>query len=288
MLFVIQQLCPWCLAVHIANTLFFLLAGGYAQVVWNQRHSARAAAGMPPLSILPLAVGACCGLLLAGWQLLFLANFHDPESLVEKLSEVQMGQLPLDAPGEPRPILWTSHGSREAPDQVVVFVCFTCPHCKDAHEVFERILAAHPGKLRVDLRLNPLWPECNPRFGEAKPPPKHRFACGLARLALALTLVDEQAFPAFAHWLYENQEQMTLFRAEQEARQRVDSAKLDAALQSPLVEARLKHDLDLGNRLNLQLIPQVYIPRTQRRLSGQFTRLRMEGILHDELGWPAQ
>lgn len=280
----IGELCLWCVGVHAANLVFFLLAAGYAQTAWKLREREREEQKLGPLGSKFVVAAVVTALMMGGMQVGLLANFHDPAELTVKTwDESPMEILPLDVEDEPRPILWTSEGNRDSENVVVMFGCFTCPYCKHVHGTLNELLAEHPGQFRVDLRMNPLWPDCNKHFASYKPPTKHRYACDAAKAALAVAKVDPAAYPDFADWLFEHQNDLSAYSIAQEARRRVDAEKFDAALESKEVNDRLARDMQLADAVELETVPQVYLGSGQ--LEGIITRLKLEKVLAEEFGW---
>lgn len=297
---VIGEVCPWCLGVHTANTLYFLLSGYYAQASWQASQRLRATSGEPRLSLRPALLAALLAVLLGGWQMAVLAMFHDPVGLKVVARDIPLSKLRIrgdQAEGTP---IWTINGPRDAANTVVVFSCFTCPQCKEAHRLLEEIAAEHPGEFRIDYRLNPLSPDCNPNLKGGVAVPPHAFACQLARVALAVAELKPDEYPAMAHWLYEQQQRIVPpFEAEDEAARRVDRDKLREALDGSTelgrrINARLLRDVTLSQDIQVARVPQIYIGRvgpnepgtsSSGQLSGHITREQLEAALGKEFGW---
>jgi uncharacterized membrane protein/glutaredoxin len=297
---VIGSLCPWCLGVHAANTLFFLLAAAWAQSAWQGAERSREAAGQPRLGVRPAITAGVLAVVLAGWQMAVLALFHDPVDLVVVARDIPLSKLRIGGDPAEDPPIWTVNGPRESANTVVVFSCFTCPQCKEAHRLLEEIAAEHPGEFRIDYRLNPLSPDCNPSLKGGVAVPPHVFACQLARVGMALAEVKPEEYPAFAHWLYDQQERIVPpFEAEDEAIRRAGREKIKQALDptsevGKRVSARMARDVKLSQEIQVQRVPQIYIGKTGAgekgtqttgQLSGHITREQLAEALAREFGW---
>ena len=288
----LHQVCPYCAVVHLANTLFFLFSGAVAQQAWLNNQQQRQQQGLTPLGAKMLAAVVGLGLGLAVWQITFLSVFHDPVDL--KL--IASGQAPLiGTTADPGPVLWTIEGPQSASRRVLMFACFTCENCREAHDLLREIRHQSPEPLRVDLRMVPLASPCNPQFTVESTENEHKYACALARIALAVAEVEADKFGEFAEWLFEHQGQ-TPFEAETEAVRRVDGQKFREALDSSTeagrrVDARLAADLRLSETLGLERVPQIYVgrpgsPTADRMLSGVITREKLQELFQSAFDEP--
>lgn len=278
----LREVCPWCVAVHAANLVLFFLTVAFAKKFWE----ARTAEGWDPGFANRLAMGTMLAALAAlAFQMTFLMKFHDAELAFDPSDDFE--RLKLE--GDPREqIIWSESGNRDTDNVVVMYSCFTCPRCKEAHDALYEVLARHSTEMRLQLRFNPLSPSCNPQV-PPPPMPEHQFACPLATIGLAVAEVQPDAFNSFAHWLYQNQEGMTPLVAEAEARKRVsDIDKFNQALDesSPLgqkIQQRIRNDVDLAKSIDLLSVPQIFMSEGQLR--GVITTEKVERLLGRAYKW---
>lgn len=280
----LKEVCPWCVAVHATNVVLFFLTVGYAKKFWLLRKAegwdegfANRVAGVTGLT----------ALLVIAAQMTFLTTFHDAELAFDPISSFENVMLE----GDPRDqIIWSESGNHESDNVVVMFSCYTCPRCKEAHKALEEVFRKHSSDMRLQLRFNPLSPACNPVI---LPPgaPEHQFACPLATIGLAVAEVDPEAFGDFSEWLFENQEGMTPLAAEEEARKRVkDVEAFNQALDPKTdlgqkVQKRLHNDVDLSRSIEIESVPQIYMKKGQLR--GVITAEKVERLLGRAFGWEA-
>ncbi|NIL96381.1 MAG: thioredoxin domain-containing protein, partial [Planctomycetales bacterium] len=309
MFFVLGQFCGYCVALHVVNVALFGVSIEYAREDWRIRQRRRWEVALPPFPSTPVAVHVFLGLLVATTQVLAMSMFHGrvttakrltlgPTTLgVRKLAAQPLKLLSLDdgaaagADGEPesdgdgRPeTIWTILGSRDAPYRLVVYSCPTCPTCAALHKVLSEIVARYPQQLRVDVRFWPLWHTCNDAVPKGSVSDRHRAACDLVRYALAVAAVDPEAFPGYLDWLYGRAADVNEPLAETEARVRVDQEAFDKARDSVAVWQRFNDDIELGYRLGLTSVPQLFLEQGQ--VYGGVTVENLDQLLTRLYGFP--
>ena len=143
----------------------------------------------------------------------------------------------------------------------------------------------HPGDLRVDMRFNPLWPDCNPLYAKqgTEPAQEHKFACQLTKAAIAVAIVQPESYSDYVNWVYDNQEGMSGNQAYQEARRLVGKEKFDEAVDSEAVKERMERDMDYSIRLDVKSVPQIFMQKGY--LGGTITRLKLERYLREAFSW---
>ncbi len=282
MVYEIQQVCLWCLTVHFCTALFFLLTIGFACRRWRRVGLEVKEGDGEPMSRKPIFASLAAAALLSLWQLGFLSQFHDPVILsIVAVPEIDNPArlLAVDASDE---MVMTYKGQRSAPGRIVLVSCFTCPSCRDANRDLNEIMKGSPGKVRIDIRFNPQWPTCNRHVSEGGHGEKHRYACQLARIGIAVAVADSSAFAPFVDWLYENQKGMTVEKATEEAKSRVDVERYQQALDSGLVDRRLEEDVAFMQQLDVEVIPAIYFPRGQA--VGTISKESLQSLMSAEFG----
>ena len=128
---------------------------------------------------------------------------------------------------------------------------YQCSHCQRLHPLLEDVVDSFDGRVALVLCPCPLSPKCNPYV----PMEDNRFegSCDLARLALALYSIDEDAYWSFDRWLFESGSD-TQWRprnvadAVLMAEGLVGAEALDAALKDTAIDDRLRRTADLFGR----------------------------------------
>ena len=183
---------------------------------------------------------------------------------------------------KPRAILWTSKGPRDAPHCIVVFSCPTCPKCARLHSVLNTITKAHPEQLRIDSRFYPLWHACNDAIARGDVGVRHRDACSIVRLTLAVAHTTPDKFVGYMDWLYEQGDDLTEANALAEAEKVSSKAAISKALVSDDLWHRFRTDQALAVRLHFHSVPQMYLAHGQ--IFGGVTADNLQQLLVAELG----
>jgi thiol-disulfide isomerase/thioredoxin len=137
-----------------------------------------------------------------------------------------------------------SKGPATAPVTIVEWADFECPHCRHAAPVLEKLVEAHPGKVRVVYKFYPLQAHVH---GESA-----------ARAAAAA--MKQGKFWEMHHILFEHQEAMEPRDIEKYARQiGLDFAKWKADWESEATADRVTRDRKQGDLLALSGTPAIFI-----------------------------
>lgn len=149
------------------------------------------------------------------------------------------GKLKIDAYAYP--IL----GSPEAEHLIVELMDYTCPHCREFHELLHQAIDEYGGQVAVIVLHSPSELLCNPYIKTSRP--RNRGACRAAKLAIGVSLVDPYAFPAMHERLLEGERMPSYTTALSEAKQLVDSQKLRVTLKdnSGALAARVTKNIKL-------------------------------------------
>lgn len=171
MIFDLRTLCLFCVGTYLVNI----------GILWVSFKATRAfpKRGSPPESFLAtLPPSFVVGALFITVVTLGLYRYHLHHTFKELEARFQhyLHQLPslpieeLNINDQP------SKGATDPTITIVEFSDFLCPYCKRASEIFDVLLRADPGRLRVVYRNYPLEGECNPSV----PYSLHRGSCRLA------------------------------------------------------------------------------------------------------------
>ncbi len=269
----LRQWCGGCLAAHGLNGGLLLLT--LAAYPWR---SAAQRAPRHPTARLALATAAAGA--LAGFIHLALAYVVVAGNILKERT-AQFSAVLKD----PEYILWDFHrqapvsiplyddeifaGDPAAPHTAVVFGDFQCSHCRQLHGILMEVAHTYPDRLRVAFRYYPQDAECNPnpRFRTGG----HASACRAARAAEAARVVGgRDAYLAMRAKLWDNQaalpDRPVARQSEQERKLFEDwaaelglaRAAFTAAMESAEVTTRIRADIELAQRLDLQAMPVVY------------------------------
>jgi len=178
-------------------------------------------------------------------------------SIVTDTGELRV-RLPIE-PDDP------SKGAAEPLVVVVEFSDFQCPHCGNAAQAFDELLAAYPDEIRLVFKQFPL--------------PMHPDAEIGARAALAARAQGK--FWAMHDLLFANRSAMkrdeVLAHAE---RIGLDRAEFEAALDDSATAARVKQDKATGIGLGVRGTPSFFV--NGRPFSGMLPPERLQQVIEAE------
>jgi len=280
--------CPWCVASHGVN---FLLLGLSIAAIPRRSGGALAAGDSSEATIeaaypsTPRAVGTIASfaavVALAG--LAGLCSFH------QAVSNLYRDKY-LSAVNNADYVLWRwrsasrrdialraddpATGAADAPNTVVVFGDFQCPHCRAAEELLTNVERRYKGQLRVVFKHYPLCADCNPKVPRGSPG-AHRFACEAAWAAEAARRVAGSAAAwDFQKRLYAAAETLSsrpYLRLAAEAG--LDAGRFGDFLSSEETKRRIAEDVKLAAALGVASSGVVFL--NGRRLD-QWQILRQE------------
>lgn len=144
--------------------------------------------------------------------------------------------------------------SRGAPSPQILMVGFSdleCPHCKAAEPVLEKVLADFP-QVRFVFQQFPL------------PASLHPWAMKAAEYADCAGQMNKEAFWKYVNTIFENQGGIALATADDQLTGfanavGLDGAKVAACAATPETEARVKKSVELGESLDVNETPTVFI-----------------------------
>jgi len=145
----------------------------------------------------------------------------------------------------------TARGAKTPVIEIVEFSDLECPHCKAAAPVVEKLAADFP-QARVTFQQFPL------------PATLHPWAMKAAKYADCAGKANPEAFWKYIDSIFENQGSIALVTADDKLQQFATAAGLDAAAlsacaSSPEAEARVNKSLQLGQSLDVNETPTVFI-----------------------------
>jgi protein-disulfide isomerase len=156
------------------------------------------------------------------------------------------------------------YGDSSAPVTVVEFADFECPHCAITDPVLKQLVEQYKTKVK--------WVFMN------YPIPMHPNAANAAAFALAAG--RQGKFWEFKKKLFENQGQLDQLHIEQYAGEmKLDVGRLKADTEA--LRSRVRHERDIGERLDLSGTPSVYI--NCRKVEGSPTLDNLTSYVEAEL-----
>ncbi len=153
---------------------------------------------------------------------------------------------------------WPLVGDPHAKMVLVEMFDYTCPHCQETHK---SLVGAHQhfgDDLAVMVLPVPMDKSCNPTVQSTAP--EHRDACGLAKLAIAVWLVDHAKFAEFHDYLFDTKPAYGDARAHADTL--VDKSELERVLRSTVPSDYISKHVSLYKRAGSGTIPKLLFPRT--------------------------
>jgi len=140
-------------------------------------------------------------------------------------------------------------GSPDAEYVVVELMDYTCPHCRESHEVIKKAQRKYGDKLAIVIMPVPLEGDCNKYIQVSNA--SHKGSCKLASLALSVWTLKPTAFPRFHEWLLADKDQVpAVNKAIIQAFKIVDGKQLRGLSESGEIDARIARDVELYAKLN--------------------------------------
>jgi protein-disulfide isomerase/uncharacterized membrane protein len=202
------------------------------------------------------------------------APSHEPS-----LSEVQLAAAKEEIPLATTPYMGSGEDFRvgndaEAKVTIQVFSDFQCPACARVHEQLHALKDEFGDKLRVVFRNYPLDHSCNPAITR----PMHQSACKVA--ALARCAGQKNKFWEFADRVFKQQGELEA-KAETWAQELgLSPEEVAACVASESIKAKIKDDILLGNRLEVDATPTLFL--NNRKFFGP-SRDALSGIIRELL-----
>jgi uncharacterized membrane protein len=264
-LFVIQAICPYCMAAHACGAtaaLWILLRpqpGTHEPV--GKDHPARRRPLLPARSLPAIVAAAALAVLVAG-QLLYRPPSFKVEPMSAAISssgsssasatsatsgpgsrnsgrflDLHAGAFRLNL--DEVPLM----GPADAPHVMVSLFDYTCHHCRAAHVPLVETQRAFSNQLAIISLPVPLDRTCNATVRRQLP--AHTNACAYARLGLAVWRADRRRMAAFEDWLFATAEPPSTAAALDRARQLVGTNTLAQALGDRWVDEQIARNARL-------------------------------------------
>ena len=150
-----------------------------------------------------------------------------------------------------------SRGPQQPAIAMIDFSDLECPHCKAAQPLLEKLAADFP-QIRLVFQQFPL------------PASLHPWAMKAALYADCAGKMDKDAFWKYVDTIFENQGSIALATAEDQLKAfatavGLDGSKVAACAAAPETEARVKKSLELGQSLDINETPTVFVNGRQVR-----------------------
>ncbi len=249
-LFVIKQLCPFCMTAHGLGALAAVLLLRAApirsapEVEWQRGKQV----------YVPPALARKLGLLALPALVLLVAGqtLHKPRTFIV---QAHGGKLQFDLAEVPL------IGSPAMTNVMVSLYDYTCHSCREMHWHLMDAYKSFSNQMAIVSLPMPLSERCNPLVRVT--PPVHSNACEYARAGLAVWRADRRKLHEFDEWVFKHYFAPPLTQAVAFAEQLVGSNNFARALQDPWVEQQLQRDLAIYATNNATLgrgdMPQLII-----------------------------
>lgn len=145
-------------------------------------------------------------------------------------------------------------GSDTAKVVLIEFADYQCPACKSMHGTMEALFRDYGDKIQVVFRNYPLDSTCNPLIRNQI----HPFACKAAVMARCAGQYGK--FWQFQELAFDNQSSLSNIKLKEWAKQvGLTDEQIDVCWDSPDLLAKVKDDIDVGNKAGVDSTPTLYI-----------------------------
>ncbi|NNF43418.1 MAG: thioredoxin domain-containing protein [Phycisphaerales bacterium] len=241
-------LCPYCLAVHLANLAFV----GLLELKFT---------GQPMRPALR-PIGALVGVFVIATGILAAVQTREAQAVEERDEDAlsQSTDAIIEGGGEDAGFTGRYHyGPEAAPVRVVIISDYQCPDCKNVESELRQILATRDD-VSFSAKHFPFCTECNWKAREHNMNP-HPNACWAARAAEAAGILGgDEGFWKMHHWLFDRSGSFT----QAELQQALPTLGFDyttfvETMGSPETLARVEADINQAVELGLRQTPMVFI-----------------------------
>ena len=273
--FQLLAVCLFCIAMYVINVLLFVLFPKAANVPWRGMGPFLEAYFLAPghfvkmsmITLLLLLVGV--GVLAdithtyqtrrdqaVAWQKRRAMGGQDPRHTPESIRDIlaifdKQPVASIEIPDDrPR---W---GGKAAPLQVVEFIDFQCPACKQAAELIPEFLNTHYANQFSLVQLNfPLDQSCNPNIKRKM----HPFACDAAKIGVCVDQ-NTDAFWEYSEAVFANQGKITPGQLRDWAKEAgISEEALNQCLVSGEADDRISGDIAIGLKVPVDGTPAVLL-----------------------------
>ncbi|MFI4859761.1 MAG: vitamin K epoxide reductase family protein [Phycisphaerales bacterium JB063] len=273
--FVIEELCKYCLADHAAGlvaavlVLFLVGRAGRQDVAVDasaddsapetQVSSPSVPGPAPALSWQAFAVCALIGLLctsaFAGVQVAFKPKLYQTQDI--DLADTFGGDGREISLSGGRYTFYVNQlpllGSPDAEHIMIAMVDYQCPHCRTMNERLQKAMDLYGDQVAIIFLPMPLDSECNPGMTGQK----FAGSCELGRLCLAVGRESPEAYVKFHQWLFN--EVPSLEVARRYAEKLVGAERLNAHFESGWVNHQLTMDINAHRDTGGGGVPKLFI-----------------------------
>lgn len=153
---------------------------------------------------------------------------------------------------------WPLLGNANAELVFVELFDYTCPHCKKTHSSIEGARQKFGDRLAVITLPVPLDRKCNATVKSTHA--IHSESCEIARLAIAVWIVEQSKFAAFHHFLFSSNPNYA--QAMIKAKTLVDETSLNKTLAGPIPNDFIAKHVSLYQKAGAGTIPKLMFPQT--------------------------
>jgi len=208
---------------------------------------------------------------------------HLVEQITPTQTPIKIGQKQVLLMGNRvaiNPALHPLIGSADAKEFLMYLFDYTCPHCRALHGNLEEAVKRYGNQLAIIALPMPLNSDCNPVV--QKNEERHKDACTLAMLSLAVFNTHPDRFNEFDHWLVQTVADAKMATAK--AIEILGSQQaLDQAMADPWVGKELDHAIKLYILSGEGVIPKLIGKNTL--IAGRPGDVQdLYDLLEDEMG----
>lgn len=144
-------------------------------------------------------------------------------------------------------------GSIHAPVQMILFVDFQCPHCREMDQVIEPLLRDFKNETYLQIKHFPIDGDCN------QSPTLHPSACIAAKYGICAHQFGK--YWEYQKWAFSNQKKLSKHWLEKNAAPflEVPARKLENCVQAEDTLNTLKADIALGHQIETRSTPTLLI-----------------------------
>ena len=155
---------------------------------------------------------------------------------------------------------WPMVGSPTAKYILVEMFDYTCPHCRDTHPALNQVAKELGNEFAILAVPVPMSSQCNKTVTVDHA--KHKEACALARLAIAVWRTSPEKFTEFHKWMLEQPNVPTEAAALAHANSLVPAKSLKTNLESKVPASFIQSTVKLYEKSGKGVIPKLMFPGT--------------------------
>lgn len=173
----------------------------------------------------------------------------------ERLVQISNGRIKLNVAH------WPLAGDADAEKIFIEMFDYTCPHCRENFKTISKVKEQMgEGKIATLVLCIPMNSNCNGTVRVNHD--KHREACELAKLSVAVWRVDAEKFQLFHAWMFTGENPPTAAAAMEKAKELVDAEKLAAELEGKVVQQYIAKQVELYQNVGAGTVPKMLFSGT--------------------------